>query len=357
MKPPITAGRLLAILTTMLFAFGCKDKVTQLPPPPPGPGPILLVANYGDGGGYLSTIDLDSINLDSAEVRQAVAGLGNVPNSIVYRPDKLYILNSGSQNMNVLSISGSNRITSVSTADVGFGRTLSPQYATIANTGDIYISNFADNSVSIVNSFDMEVSLIIPNVGQSPQGILAHGDKVYVCISGFHANSTYDNPGIVAVISTDSTRVIKRINVGVNPQYLTKDDAGNIYVSCTGNYADIAGEVNTISTLNDEVTHVVYIGGQPGDIAITGQFAYLANWGDGTNGFLYRFETANGRILNGPTNPILVSFGANRLVVGPDGSIYVSCYAADVVDRVVGNRKLDTWSIGDGPGPMIIVEH
>ncbi len=352
MKRLITNNRYFAIFSLLaaLFAVGCEDKVIT-PLPPPGPGPVLLVANDGGGAGYLSMIDLDT-----REVRPGVAGLGRQPNSIIYYQNKLYILNSGSQNVNVLAISDSNYIQPLDTADVSFGGNRSPGYAALSNSGSLYISNFSDNSVSVVNISNMGDPLTIENVGQGPQGILAYQDKIYVCISGYRI-SGFDSVGVVAIISTVSTRVIKRINVGMNPQYLIKDNNNQIHVVCTGNYDDIGGEIYKISANADTITQVINIGGQPGDIAIAGQFAYLANWGDGTNGFLYRYNLSTGQILNGPLSPIIVSKGAGRLVARSNGSVYVSCYNADKVDEVFGTVRRNSWSVGDGPGPMIIIEH
>jgi len=313
---------------------------------------MLYVANDGGGTGYLSGIDLDS----GGTVREAIAGLGRVPNSIVYNGNKLYVLNSTSQDINILELADSNLVRSLDTVDVSFGGNRSPYSMALANTGDLYVSNFADNSVSIVNITDMTVSLIIPNVGQGPQGILANDDKIYVCISGVHLNGTTDSSGFVGIISTVSPRVYKRIPVGVNPQYLIKDAAGQIHVVCTGTYGDNNGEIYKISARADSITQVINIGGNPGDIAITGRFAYLSNYGDLNSGFLYRYNVTTGQILNSPDNPILVSKGASRLIARSNGSIFVSCWEADKVEEIVGTTRVNSWSAGDGPGPMFIYE-
>ncbi len=356
MRISLTNNLLLTILFAAFAAinlWGCGDSVTQPPPPPPGPGPMLFVANDGSGTGYLSGIDLDSSN----SVRQGVAGLGRVPNSIIRQGDKVFVLNSNSQDINILQLSDSNLVRSIDTVDVSFGGARSPAYAALAATGDIYISNFDDNSVAILKTSTLTISHIIPNVGNGPQGVLAHGDKVYVCISGYHNDELIDSSGSVAVISTVSKEVIYHIPVGVNPQFLIEDNSGIVHVVCTGTYGDDNGEIYKFSARADTITQVINIGGYPGDIAISGSFAYLANWGDANNGFLYRYEITTGRILNSPSSPILVSTGASRIVARADGSIFVSCWQADKVDEVVGTTRRRSWSAGDGPGPMFIFEH
>lgn len=345
----IRAPQLLALMVISILFISCGDDVTQ-PPITPGQGPVLLVANDGGGAGYLSTIAIDS-----GTVQRGVIGLGRLPNTILRKDNMVYVLNSGSQDINVMAISDSNVVTPMDTVDVSFGGNRAPQYMTLAETGDFYISNFADNSVSVVNSVDLTNALLIPNVGQGPQGILAYNDKVYVCISGYR-NGSYDNPGIVAVISTVSNRVVNRIDVGVNPQFLIKDETNQIHVVCTGNYSDIAGKVNIISAFADTITYEINIGGQPGDIAISGRYAYLTNWGDGTDGFLYRYDIFNHGILNGPNDPIRISSGAQRIVAGVSNNVYVSCFAADRVDEVAGENRLNSWSIGDGPSPMLFLD-
>jgi len=345
---------LLALLmfSISIFLFvGCEDNVTQPPPPPPGPGPRLLVANDGGGTGYLSTVDLDS----TGEVRQGVAGLGRVPNYIVREGDKIYVLNTNSQDINILQLGNSSELTSIDTVDVSFGGNRSPNSMALANTGDFYISNFADNSVSILDKDDLTISLIIPNVGQAPCGVLAYDDKIYVANSGYR-NGSYDSVGVVAVISTVSTRVINRINVGVNPQYMIKDSNGQIHVVCTGDYNNIPGVIYKISARADTITQVINIGGSPGDIALSGAFAYLSSFGNGTDGYLYRYNISTGQVLNSQANPILVGAGASRIVSRSNGSVFVSCWSADKVEEIVGTGKMGSWSTGDGPGPLIVLE-
>jgi hypothetical protein len=355
MDQPVSSIRLsviFAIIASALLWGGCDDSVTQPVPPPRGPGPMLFVAHDGGGTGYLSGIDLDS----GGAVSRGFEGLGRLPNSIIYKENKIYVLNTSSQDINILEIADSNFVRSIDTVDVSFGGNRSPSSMAMADNGDIYISNFADNSVSILDGADRTIRLIIPNVGKGPQGVLADDDKIYVCISGVDQNGNTDSLGYVGIISTVSPRVYKRIPVGINPQYIIKDNAGEIIAVCSGTYGDDNGQIFKISARLDSVVQVIEIRGNPGDIAIAGQFAYLSNYGDANNGFLYRYRISDGRIFNSHENPILVSKGAGRIVARSNGSIFVSCWEADKVEEIVGVNRVNSWSAGDGPGPLFIYE-
>lgn len=338
------------LIPAALLLLGCDDP-KQPTPPDPSAGSTILVANYAGGAGYISTIDVEN-----QSVRLGAAGLGNTPNDIVFKGSNYYVLNSVSADINVLTVSNQNTITSVDTIDAGRARGFSPQYAAFDARGDLYITNFNNGTVEIMDAGSDAFSLSV-SVGLGPQEILAVGDKVYVCVSGYDRVTGTYSTGSVKIISTTSSRVITTIPVGWNPQYMTLDNERNLHVSCTGDYGAHTGEIYRINTRADSIDLVVAIGGSPGDIAVTREgFGYVASWGDQNGGHVYRYNTRTGQILNRPANPIVVSKGAMRIIAAPDNSVYVACYEADKVDRVVGNSRRESYSVGDGPGAMFFID-
>jgi hypothetical protein len=347
----------------VLFVFGmtvisgCKDKITPPPPPPVAVGSILLVGNYGSGSGYLSAVDLNG-----GTVRLGIAGLGDTPNDILFANDRLYIVNSGSQDMNILAITDSNVVSQVDTVDLRIGGNRNPMFAVIADNRQMYVSNFVDNTLT-----QIDTSTRVPGafylltyqqfVGRGPQDMIAYQDKIFICLSGYVSAGVYD-PGVVAIFSTTSNRVIDTLHVGLNPQYMAMDNNRLIHVVCTGNYDDVPGSIYIIDSRTDQVTRIIDIGGSPGDIAVAGRYAYIAagGWTQGGTGKVYRYDIQLGQILNGPNTPIEVSLGASRIVAAEDGSVYVSCSMDNKVDHVVGVNRQESWLVGDGPGPMLLIE-
>ncbi|MFN3821160.1 MAG: YncE family protein [bacterium] len=348
----------LLALAVLVGLFGGCEKTKKTPSsPPPTAGSTLLIANFSGGAGSLSLIDLST-----STVTRDVAGLGNVPNDILYWNNRFYVINSLSNDMNVLEISDRNEVTSIDTIDLGRGANKSPQYGAVTSSGDFYISNFNDHTVTVFDPRTRQAVSYIP-VGQHPQDVLAREDKVYVCNSNFNDSTYQYGAGSVSVISTTSNRVMYTLPVGLNPQFLALDGRNRLHVVCSGGQdttgTNHEGVIYVIDTFADTLAQVINIGGTPGDIAITSDnIAYLAagGWSGDRYGKVFRYNALTGQILNGPSNPIQVSLGAMRIITGPGRNIYVACFEADRVERILDGEKRDSWMVGDGPGAMAVIE-
>ncbi|MBM3329806.1 MAG: YncE family protein [Calditrichaeota bacterium] len=363
LRIPHTILRYLTATAAILLIVACEEKPKSPTPPVPIAGTTLLVCNYNSGAGNLAWIDLEN-----GALRTGAAGLGNGPNHLVRKDNRFFAINSLSNDMNVFEVSEQNVITQIDTVDIGTSSNRSPQYAAIAETGEIFISNFNDNTVTVYNPDRGEVVGFVP-VGNHPQGVLAWGTKVYVANSNFlewTPDSSIYGPGSVSVISTVTNRVIYTISVGMNPQFMALDGANRIHIVCSGNKSSsglpggsMGGEIYKVSVQADTVEQVINIGGTPGEVAITrNNTAYIAagGWPPGeASGHVYRYNASTGQILNGPGNPIRVPLGAMRIVAGPEGSVYVACFEGDRVQKITGTDLGESWAAGDGPGAMMVV--
>lgn len=350
----ILASLLSAVFIVSAFT-GCDDS-TSNPVTEMSGGPILAVANQAGGAGNLSLIDLRT-----GAIRFSAAGLGIVPNDIIHHNNRLYIINSHSHSMNVLDIAEDRTLSSVDTFDLGIESNRLPQYGDISTNGRMFISNLTYGTVTVLDMDRMQVIAYLP-VGRSPADVMAIENKIYVCNTGFYppppSNDSYE-PGTVSVISAPTNTVDKTIDVGINPQFLALDPSGRLHIVCTGDYGNIKGEIYIINTEADTVVQVINIGGEPGELAISPNgVAYLAagGFGDDPAGKVYAYNSLTGQILNGPNNPIEVGLGAQRIVAADNNAIYVACYSADQVDKIVNFARVASYAVGDDPGAMAIFE-
>ncbi len=358
--------KLIVLLLTIgisLTLVNCEKKKKLPIPPEPTAGTTLLICNYASGAGNLTLIDLSN-----GFVRQGATGLGNTPNDIVRRDNRFYVINSTSNDMNVFDLSSQNVITQLDTVDIGRTGNRCPQYATIAETGEIYITNYNDNTVTVYSPTENRIVAYIP-VGPKPQDILAVRDKVYVANCNFNADSMKFGPGSISVISITTNRVIYDLPTGltspVNPCFLAIDAANKLHVVCGGGetyFAGVrAGEIRKYNTQTDTLEQVINIGGTPGEITINKYgIAYIAAGGwqlaNAQYGQVYRYNVATGQIINGPDNPIRTSLGAMRIISDPvTGDVYVACYDDGKVEKFRGDQKEASWTVGDGPGAMYIL--
>jgi len=310
---------------------------------------VLIVANQNT----LTLIDLYAGGI----IERDVIGVGNVPNDILRWGNMLFVINSLSHDMNVINLSYSNElIPAMDPVDLGKNIGRNPQYGAISG-GFLYISNALLNDVTVINLATMTPAVYLP-VGAAPAEVIAVGGKLYVCNSGYSFDDGTFGMGSVSVIENNMVINTIEIGAGKNPQFMDVDQSGRLHVVCTGNYDAVQGEINIIDTMTDIIVNYIYIGGQPGDIAInSNDIAYVAagGWGDDP-GKVFRYNALTGQIMNGVATPILVGTGAMRIVAAADNSIYVSCMVENTVDKIVDDVLVDRYIVGDGPVPLIIVD-
>ncbi|MBT7787438.1 MAG: YncE family protein, partial [Calditrichaeota bacterium] len=291
------------------------------------PEGALFVANFSDHAGNLSML-----NTESGEVTVGIAGLGDTPNDILYRNDKLYVINSASNSLDILGFNEDHNLMPIETVDIGSGPNKSPMFGDFSSDGKLIISNFNDSTVTILNPNTPEIQEFV-KVGLSPSDIKVIGDRAYVCNSGFDLSTFGYEQGTISVIDIETKTVVDLIDVGINPQYLDVDSQGRLHVVCTGNYSDVMGEISIIDTQTNTVVNTVDIGGKPAELVITSDDdAYLAAFGisgEENPGLVFRYNAISGAVLNNSDNPIEVGNGASRVVAGSDGEVYVACFGAD----------------------------
>lgn len=299
---------------------------------------------------------LSRMNLETSEITNDILTVGNIPNRIHTRGDKIYVVNSTPAGITIIDGQTEEISNTIALAEGS-----NPWDMAFVGNRKVYVTNLLANSVTVIDVVSGDSLASIP-VGENPEGILVVNNTAYVANTGGFPDYT---PSTISVIDIRADSVTKTLDVPLNPQDLALAPDGNIHVVCTGNFGDVSGRVAVINPFGDTdftplVVDTIEVGGSPGDIVITTDgLAYLPDFGDGTNGFVYSYNVFSSEIINDSTNPVLVGNGAMALLFDPPtGNLYVSNFSDDTVQLLDASSGavLNTFSFGDGVQAMAILE-
>jgi len=285
---------------------------------------------------------LDVIDLESGTVASNVEPLGLWPNQIIYHQDRLLVINSGYNNLQIIDPVSRNTI-----GTVEFGADHNPYYMCPLSDGRVAVSQLLSNSVSVVNVITQHEDTSIA-VGSGPEGVIQDGNELYVTMTNYVGGYL---PGKVYVINLTNNLVTDSITVGINPQWIGRGQDGNLHVVCTGDYATVFGQIYVIDPGNHQVVTTITLGSSPGTWAVMQSgVAYLgvSLWGGG--GHLLAYDTQTYQVLHSEVNPLQVGGGVMGVVAGEDGKLYICVTETDQVKVMDDNESVvATYNVGDGP--------
>jgi gliding motility-associated-like protein len=244
-----------------------------------------------------------------------------------------------------------------------------------------YISNYADGTVSVINTVTNQVVTTI-KVGNQPTGVSVAPDNETVYVAD-------DADNAVAVINTTTNTVVKTITVGLNPPSLMVTPDGkalwvlnansssvsvvntatnaivktiplaaipvNIAISKDGGKAyitDFASNVEVISVASGAAIATIPVGQEPLLLAVSpnGQRVYVAN-----------YQSGDVSVINTATNTVLetitVGSGAEGVVVSADGStVYITNRNSNTLSVIstVTNTVTQTIPVDQGPAGVAL---
>jgi YVTN family beta-propeller protein len=210
----------------------------------------------------------------------------------------------------------------------------------VARAQNAYITNFNDNTVSVINTATNTVVGSPIAVGSLPGGVAVtpDGSKVYV------ANSSSNT---VSVIVTAANTVVATIPVGLRPRgVVVTPDGSKVYVA---NFSD--GTVSVIDpATNMVVGPPIGAGSTPEGVAVTpdGSKVYVGNSGFNTVSVI---ATATNKVVG---LPIGVGSFPEGVAVTPDGSkVYVANSNSNTVSVIdTATNKVVGPPIGVGHFPI-----
>ena len=216
---------------------------------------------------------LSVFDIETSEMKNDVLTLGKIPSDIRIHEDKAYVVNYGDNSVQIIDLES---LTETGIIDVGDGA--GPEKIAFVDDSKAYVSCNSTNSVKVIDLASQQATKTI-QVGVTPWGVAAVGKKVYVC----NTNAVFDlasgamsyGDTTVSVIDSSTDQVVKDIDVGTNPTDIVVS-GDKVVVLCTGDYADIPGELYVIDPVSDEVSEIINLRTIPYGIAASpGGMVYI----------------------------------------------------------------------------------
>jgi YVTN family beta-propeller protein len=299
---------------------------------------------------------VSKMNLENNQITNNTAIVGDIPSRIYSHNNLLYVVNSTPAGISIIS-----PLNDQIKKNISLPEGSNPWDMAFTGADKAYVTNLIANTVSVLDLESGELADPI-SVGTAPAGIIVVNNTAYVANSGGYPSYSQSS---VSVIDIERDLVIKTLKLPANPQDLAAGPDGNIYVVCTGNYVNQFGKIVKINPFADVdysplVVDTIVIGGSPGDIVVTnGGITWLAEFGDGSNGFLYSYDIFSDSILNDSSDPVKVGNGAMQLFYDKKtDDLYVNNFSDDNIQLLDASNGLvkETYNFGDGAQHMTILE-
>ncbi|HEY2648316.1 MAG TPA: DUF5074 domain-containing protein [Puia sp.] len=224
---------LLAACVILTFLFSCSKNNTPAPPPvPPKVTTGVFVLNqgsYGANNTMLTYYDFASSTQTTDFFKNVNGfGLGDTGSDFIIYGGKMYIVMNVSGYVAVANSITAKFIDTISFKNAGVNR--GPENI-VASGSNVYVSS-TDGTVAVIDTSSLAITKLI-TVGSNPAQMVIASDILYVSNTGGFS-AAYDST--VSVIPLNTLTETARIVVGINPGSITSDNAGNIFVVCTGDY-------------------------------------------------------------------------------------------------------------------------
>ncbi|HET7000563.1 MAG TPA: DUF5074 domain-containing protein [Puia sp.] len=228
---------LFAVCIILTFLYSCSKDNTPAPPPaPPKVTTGVFVLNQGTFGMNNTTLTY----YDFAAGTQTTDffknvngfGLGDTGSDFIIYGSKMFIVMNVSGYVAVANGITAKFIDTISFKNAGVNR--GPENI-VAADGHVFVSS-TDGTVAVIDTSSLAVIKYI-KVGSNPAQMAVAGDILYVSNTGGYNAPKYDST--VSVSPLNSLTETGRIVVGINPGSIATDNAGNIYIACTGDYVAV----------------------------------------------------------------------------------------------------------------------
>ena len=210
---------------------------------------VMNSVNINVNNSNISVFNIDNKELALNAFYQANGKyLGDLGQDILVAGDEIYIAVSNSRRIFVTD--SELRIKKEITFGMGEANAFQPRYL-CSYQGKIYVTYYEGYLGRIDPAEDYKVECT--KVGEYPEGLDCCSGKAYVANSG--GMNYPDYAKTVSVVDLNTFKETAKIQVNTNPEFVKANDQGSlIFVSSKGNYADIPGMLQVVSTSDMTVT-------------------------------------------------------------------------------------------------------
>lgn len=368
--------KILALASSMSFLFSCSrtSSLSDLNGLI-GDTEAIVINSLGESLSAVIRSDPRQVINNLEDTRGNILNTGSAPNQILVREGLAYIVNSMSNNLQVISLDGLRTITEVALPS------MSPYFMTFYGEDRIYVTtllgDYGNGNVAVIgvkgrDEYEIDESIEMPKGNElepfsegskaRPQGICVSAGKIYVTLTNL-SGWTAGGPGFVVVIDPDTNTIVKKIKMnGLNTSLAYCPTFENrVYVLNTGTFTG-DGVVDIIDSGSDSVIGSVGIGGAPYSITLTGKrIAYVT---DALGPHLLSFDANDFTIRNSDENPITVADPSKApfnflsyIDVNAKDDIFALAFNSDelyIIDTTTDRIKDGPYLLGDGPIGMVL---
>ncbi|MDP8205860.1 MAG: YncE family protein [Candidatus Electryonea clarkiae] len=340
----------ILIFCTIFLMCGCEENFEG------------TVVNQGNLSNHYLVIaganTLTFLDIETDEFLDQSLGPGNAPNWILPAGNKLFVVNSFSNDLSVFTAIG-DEISFVRTVDLGLEYNRNPFCAVLTDEGRLLVTNLMENSVTVIDTSNFEI-IEFWNTGISPEQIVVDKDFAYVICTGYDFNQYTFNNGVVMVHSLTDGNIIDSMIVGVNAQFAAFKENSDLHIVCTGDYSGISGNIQILGTNPLSAEFSFEFGSIfPGRIDHSNWgTSYIASGGwknqGQVDGLLLSYKTVDDEFL---WSRISVGLGAIDVAVDEENErVFVACFDNQSIDEIRGDSLFASYALDEPPQVLAIWE-
>lgn len=331
-------GIVLGVIS--LLIIGCSSP-SDSPSEYPSTFTVWVINSLGE--------TLSKVDLSTGQVTVNCITLDSSPNDIVIDGELAYVVNSLSNNVQIIDLTTEQ---TVGTIEIAMG--VNPYYLVLENSDRGFVSNIMSGNVSVLDlNACTEVDTLY--LGGAPEGLCVAQDRLFITDINYFGSQ---DPGHLYAYSLSTLELEGEVTVGVNPQIVREGPDSNLHVVCTGDFASIFGEVVIVDPLAMTVEQNIPIGGSPGSLAFDRQnIAYLGSVAWAGEGLILSYDGLTYQIIHGEQNPIVLPSSAMDVAMGSSDHIFAVCFNTDQLIELDGDGNiLRSFQVGLGPVTLAVQE-
>ena len=299
----------------------------------------------------------------SGEITNDFMNVGMWPNDMKYYDDKLFVLNSGNHNIQVID---EENLTNLGSINVSANS--NPWKMAFANE-KIFVTNSYGTGIDVIDYQEQNLltTITLTDALGGSGAIISAGDFVYanknnLAWNGRSGSMEYNMETIVKIDPITDT-IIDELEVGVNISEMLLDNENELHVLCTGNRDDIGGYVKIIDLDNFSIISTINLGSEPQAFEMTEAgkvYVSISGYNPDYTGFggIMLYDSETNVVINNSANLFYASAnsGIMDIALTPNGLLFLPLFSSNelIVLGQTGNLLM-TYATGNGPQGVVYI--